>query len=172
MPLATSMSRLPATMAGLRATGRTPGRRMGCSSRWEALPPPWRRRSPTPKQRCPAGTSTASRKKPPRRARWRASERRGLQVPNPRPSDTQMTHNRHQTDPVNPHVQHPHIQHPPTGGKVDWVQCDACDKWRRVAAVDLPGSGSPWYCSMNTTNSLGRDQRLIYTTNTLTGTAQ
>ena len=35
--------------------------------------------------------------------------------------------------------------------KQEWVQCDMCEKWRRVSpqisAGDLP---DVWYCSMNT----------------------
>ena len=36
-----------------------------------------------------------------------------------------------------------------------WVQCDACDQWRRVAAADLPtDENARWLCSMNTKDPL------------------
>lgn len=31
-----------------------------------------------------------------------------------------------------------------------WVQCDACDKWRRLKVSNLADDNAAWFCSMNT----------------------
>ena len=32
----------------------------------------------------------------------------------------------------------------------DWIQCDTCDKWRKVGRGVILKEGDPWFCSLNT----------------------